>query len=42
MWRPSGPADGVEAMSQRIEDIKFMATMSFVTLFGTCLTALFG
>ncbi|GJE76358.1 hypothetical protein HNR00_003883 [Methylorubrum rhodinum] len=29
-------------MSQRIEDIKFMATMSFVTLFGTCLTALFG
>ncbi len=29
-------------MSQRIEDIKFMATMSFVTLFGVCLTALVG
>ena len=29
-------------MSQRIEDIKFMATMTFVTLFGTCLTAFLG
>ncbi|CAO4140034.1 hypothetical protein GPNCGGLF_LOCUS794 [Methylorubrum aminovorans] len=29
-------------MSQRIEDIKFMAMMTFVTLFGTCLTALVG
>ena len=29
-------------MSQRIDDIKFMATMTFITLFGTCLTALVG
>ncbi len=41
MWRPAGRRME-RTMSQRIEDIKFMATMSFVTLFGVCLTALVG
>ena len=29
-------------MIERVEDVKFLVTISVVTLFGTCLTALVG